>query len=77
MVLAGVRVVSETNDPDHLRLREREIEKDTRILAAKFIRLDGVPVLIEEWNWEAINGSTAVFLAEHVAGTDDDAVQEF
>lgn len=39
--------------------------------------MDGIPLLIETWKWEAIHGSSAVFLAEHVAGMNDANLQKF
>lgn len=37
----------------------------------------GIPFLLEEWNWEGIQGSTAVFLTKDVGGIDDADLQKF
>ena len=64
-------------DEDHRRLLQRPIESDTRILSTRHHRINGIPYLIETWTWEAIQGKTAVFLTEHVAGMSDANLQKF
>jgi hypothetical protein len=39
--------------------------------------VEGIPFLLETWKWEAIRGSSAIFLAEHVAGMTDADLQRF
>ena len=62
---------------DHQRLLNRSIDEDTHIRSARYVRADGIPILIEEWTWEAIHGFTALFLVEHVATMDDAAIKTF
>jgi hypothetical protein len=64
-------------DEDHRRLLQRSIEPDTRILSTIYHRANGIPFLIEVWKWEAITGSTAVFLTNSVAGMNDADLQNF
>ena len=64
-------------DPDHIRLLARPVEEDTRILAAKFSRVGGIPLLVEKWAWDGVTGMSAIFLTEHVAGMDDAALKNF
>jgi hypothetical protein len=64
-------------DPDHQRLLERYIEEDTRVLVAEFIRVEGIPILLESWSGGGVKGMRAVFLTETVAGMDDAALENF
>lgn len=64
-------------DQDHKRLLERPVESDTIILVAKFIRTDGIPILLERWTWDGVEGSSAVFLNQHVAGMTDADLKKF
>ena len=64
-------------DDDHQKLLQRSMDEDTRIRSARYFRVDGISILLEEWRWEAISGSTAVFLTEQVAAMDDAALKEF
>jgi hypothetical protein len=69
--------VNKPTDPDHVCLLERSVEADTQILSTQYHRVNDIPFLIEVWNWEAIRGSTAVFLNRHVAGMNDADLQRF
>ena len=62
---------------DHQRLLERPIEPDTRILSTRYHQIKGIPFLIESWKWEAITGSTAVFLTENATAMDDANLEGF
>ena len=64
-------------DQDHQRLLERSIEEDTRILSAKYLRADGIAMLLERWSADGVRGSTVVFLQEHVSIMDDAELQQF
>lgn len=64
-------------EQNHERLLRRNVEDDTRILTTKYLQLTGIPVLLEEWTWEGVSGSTAIFLTDHVASMDDTALQRF
>jgi hypothetical protein len=64
-------------DDDHKALLQRNIDEDTRILATKFVRVAGIPILFERWCADGVSGSSAVFLNEHVAGMADASLQEF
>ena len=64
-------------DPDHQRLLEREIEEGTRLLVAEFIRVEGLPILVESWTRDGVKGMSAIFLTEHVAGMSDAALENF
>ena len=57
-------------DADHIRLLERDIEEDNRILATKFGRIDGLPVLLESWSADGVRGMSAIFLTDQVDGLD-------
>lgn len=70
-------IVNIIQDEDHRALFQRPIEPDTRILATRYRRIDGIPFLIEAWKWEAILGSSAIFLTEHVAAMTDAAIERF
>jgi hypothetical protein len=50
--------------------------QDTRTRAAKFFRVDGIPILFESWSGDGVRGSTAVFLTETVAGMTDATLQK-
>jgi hypothetical protein len=62
-------------DPDHLRLLDRHVEDDTRIFFAKFVRVGGIPILLERWSSDGLTGKTAVLLNRDVAGMDDAALR--
>jgi hypothetical protein len=64
-------------DEDQQRLLDRPIEEDTLILFTRYHRINQIPFLIEQWNWEGIHGSTAVFLNKNVAGMTDTDLQRF
>ena len=64
-------------DPDHQRLLERTVEEDTRIFAARYFRINDIPIFFEKWTADGLRGTTAVFLPEHVAGMNDEALQRF
>jgi hypothetical protein len=61
-------------DQDHQRLLRRTIEEDTRILSVEYFRENGIPFLLESWNWEGVRGQTAVFLREYVSGLKNEAL---
>jgi len=66
-------------DEDHRKLLERPIEEDTDVLSVRYCRVAGIPILIERWSWrfEGLQGSSAVFLNDHVAEMDDGDLQKF
>jgi hypothetical protein len=70
-------MVNIIQEEDRQELLQRPIESDTRILSTLYRRIDGIPFLIEVWRWEAITGSSAVFLNEHSAGMSDANLQKF
>ena len=49
-----------TVDDDHCLLLERHIDEDTRMLRADYFLVGDMPLLVENWTWEGISGSTAV-----------------
>lgn len=64
-------------DPDHLRLLQRNIDDDTRILSTKCFRADGIPILLEKWIADGVSGRSLVMLTESVSAMDDSALQTF
>jgi len=64
-------------DPDHELLLERNLDEDTRVLKTAFIRVAGVPILIESWAWEGYGGSTAVLLTRDAGPMSDEALKLF
>jgi hypothetical protein len=64
----------ESQDEDQRALLQRHIEDDTRILTAKFVRVAGIPFLLERWSGDGVRGCSAVFLTDHVTGMTDAAV---
>jgi hypothetical protein len=64
-------------DPDHELLLQREIEDDTRILAAQYFRIENIPLLVEKWSSDGVTGKSAIFLSEHVSGMNDEALRLF
>jgi hypothetical protein len=64
-------------DPEHAELLNRPVEPDTRILAMRFVRIAGIPVLLESWSSDGVRGKSAVFLSRYVGTMSDDALQTF
>ena len=64
-------------DQDHERLLTRNIEDDTRILKAQYVRVEGIPILLEHWSADGVRGKTAIFLTEHVEKMDDAELRRF
>lgn len=40
-------------DPDHEALLHRPVDPDNRILMTKFVRIAGIPMLLEQWSGDA------------------------
>jgi hypothetical protein len=64
-------------DPEHAELLKRPVEPDTRIVATKFVRIGGIPVLLESWLADGVHGKSAVLLTRHVGSMSDDDLQGF
>jgi hypothetical protein len=69
--------VTPTDQHDRRRLLDRPLDPDTFIRSFHFFRINGIPFLLERWNFDGIRASSAVFLSEHVAGMDDAELQAF
>jgi hypothetical protein len=46
-------------------------------MATKFIRIAGMPVLLESWSADGVRGKSGVFLARYVGGMSDEELQGF
>ena len=51
------------------------VEKDTRILFHKEIKLDKYDVLHEKWFWDGIKAESVIFANEDVADLSDEEVE--
>lgn len=54
----------------------RHIDEDTRIIEEEYRHHDGYDLLLEQWIWEGIQGSSIVFLTRQVGGLSDFTLED-
>jgi hypothetical protein len=54
-----------------LSLANRPIERDTRLISARYVWIGDIRVAVERWTWDGIPGSSAVILTDSVRDLDD------
>ncbi len=48
------------------------VEEETRIIRQEEIKIDGIPALFQEWQWESILAESMIFRDEDVQQYDDE-----